>query len=128
MLRYLNGLIGNYSIAEEKVLSITLSDGESGQALLPHIEIIADTYRKIVTCVCFIGGEQDQVELAQACKTIHKHGLKTALVSSMTEPSQINKTLTSELDYIKFKPNRLMKKDYCPFGDIEDWIDVEETK
>ena len=124
MLKYLNGLIGNMSIADEKVLAITISNDESGQDLYSNVDMIADLYRRYVTCVCFIGGEEEQHELAKCCKMIHKYGLKTAFVSSMTEPSQLNKTLTSELDYIKFKPNHLMKKDYCPFGDIEDWIDV----
>ena len=122
MLKYLNGLINNM-IPGEKTLSITISDNENGQPLLQNVNIMADLYRKHVSCVYFIGGEQDQLELAECCKIVHSYKLKTAFRSE-TEPSKLNKSLTAELDYIKMKQGGVLKKDYCPFGDIEDWIDV----
>lgn len=122
MIKYLNGLIGSV-IPNEKTLSIAISEDE-GQPLLQNIKTIADTYHKHVSCVCFVG-TGDQHDLAKCCKIIHSYKLKTALFSSVTEISQINKVLTAELDYIKLDAGNIMKKDYCPFGDIEDWINAE---
>lgn len=123
MLRYLNGLFLNNYIDNLRTLNITISDTESGQPLLENVELMADLYKRQIDGVCFIGGIEDQKELSRCCKIIHRYGLKTAFQTTLNEPSEINKSLVDELDYIKFK-TRTMKKDYCPFGDIEDWIDV----
>ena len=77
-------------------------------------------------------------QLIQAFKQAHKAGLKTCLYTGLEDMSQLNLNLVRELDYVKLgkfdkscgplnnpKTNqRMMKKDYSPFGDIEDWIDI----
>lgn len=124
MLKYLNGLINKGIIPKERTLSITVSPDDNGQDLTGNIKIIIDTYRHYVDCLCFIGGEHNQHELAECCKIVHKNGLKTAFYTSLYETSQINKTLTAELDYVKLGSGVVLKKDYCPFGDVEDWIEA----
>lgn len=127
MLKYLNGLIRSDIIPGEKVLSVTVSDGENGQPLMQNVNLMADIYKKHISCICFIGGEQDCYELAQCCKIVHDYKINAAVIPSVTEISEINKVLTDELDYIKIT-GRLFKKDYCPFADAEDWIDVTDVQ
>jgi len=115
MLKYLNGVI-NKSIPDEKTLTIALSSDETGQPL--DINLIIEQYKKFITCICFIGGN-DQISLTSCCKTIHKNGLKTGFFSE----SQVNKQLEEELDYLK-TGKTVMKKDVCPFGDIIDWVEI----
>ena len=121
MLKYLNGIIGK-EIPNETTLSILLSE-EEGTPILLYIDDIINTYHRYISCIRFIGGENDQQELAELCKVVHKGNLKTCFVSNLTEPSQITKKLTDELDY--FESNKkIFTKDYCPFGDIYDWTEV----
>ena len=53
----------------------------------------------------------------------HKNGLKTCLSTYMTEMSQLNLNLIKELDYLQLGKG-MLKKDYSPFGDVEDWINI----
>ena len=124
MLKYLNGIFTNKTIPSEKTLSVRLSADDNGQPLLNHIGTIIDEYKRHITCICFIGGENDQRELSECCKIIHKHGLKTALKTSLTEVSQVNRNLTSVLDFISFENGKVYFKDVCPFCDIEDWTEL----
>lgn len=121
MLRFLSGVIKSNIIPSERTLYIKISDNEDGQPLTENISIIADTYKKHITCVCFAGGEEQQQSLSSCCKTFHKYGIKTAFHTKLTEVSQINKGLTGELDYIIFEDKKVYIKDFCPFGNIEDW-------
>lgn len=124
MLKYLNGIINSGIIPSEKTLSVTLSCGEDGQPLLENVKLITDLYKHHISCVCLIGGEEDQHELAQCFKLIRKTGLKTAFYTSLQDPSEVNKKVVDELDYLKFKGGKILVKDICPFGDIVDWVEA----
>ena len=121
MLRYLSGVIKNNIIPSERTMYIKISDNEEGQLLFENIGVMVETYKKYISCVCFAGGEEQQQDLTSCCKVLHKYGLKTAFHTKLNETSQINKSLTSELDYIIFQDNKVYVKDFCPFGNIEDW-------
>lgn len=123
MLRFLSGIIKSNVIPSEQTLYIKISDNEDGQPLLENINLIADSYKKHVSCICFEGGEDQQQSLSKCCQIIHKYGLKTAFHTRLTETSQVNKGLTSELDYIIFQDKTFIK-DVCPFGNIEDWTPI----
>ena len=124
MLRYLTGIINEGIIPSVKTLSVVVSPDERGEPLLERIDLIVETYKNHIDCICFIGGENEQQELTMCCKTAHKHKLLTALWTKLDDPSQINLKLTNELDYIKIKDGSIKQKDYCPFGDITEWIDL----
>ena len=153
MLKYLNGTIVMQEVPDEISLAIVIAgcqhkcpdchskytwNEDQGQPLLQNLPIILKEYAKHVSCFCLMGGDQDQHELIQAFKQAHKAGLKTCLYTGLEDMSQLNLNLVRELDYVKLgkfdkscgplnnpKTNqRMMKKDYSPFGDIEDWIDI----
>ena len=152
MLKYLNGTIVMQEVPDEISLAIVISGcihkcpdchskyswADEGQPLLQNLPIILKQYGKYISCLCLMGGDQDQKELREVCDIAHKAGLKTCLYSGYDEMSQINLRLLDMLDYIKLghfdktkgplnKPTtnqKMYKKDYSPFGDMEDWIDI----
>ena len=124
MIKYLNGFLNKGFAGGERALYINLSNDDSGQDLQGHLPEIINSYKKHVGCVCFIGKDQDQVELAEYCKIIHKNDIKTAVFFWLDDPSQIIKQLATELDYLRLVKGKTYKKDYCPFGDIIDWIEM----
>lgn len=137
MVKYLNGYINTFTVPDEQTLAINIS-AEEGQPLLKNLPIILDQYKKYITCLCLLGCDQDQHELTMVFKEAHKAGLKTCLYTGLEEMSQLNLNLLKELDYVKLgrfdklrgplnNPNtnqRMYMKDYSPFGDIEDWVDI----
>lgn len=122
MLKYINGKITKEAIENETTLLIKISRNDLGQPLSSMFDEIMKEYSKFVTTVCFIGGEDDQIELTELLKKVKKNGLKTGLSTYLTEESQINMNLLNELDFLQLK-TRLLKKDYSPFGDAEVWIE-----
>ena len=62
------------------------------------VELI-EKYKGLITCVCFMGGDQNFPELIQCFQTIKSHGLKTCLYSGLDElPNHMTPGL---FDYIK---------------------------
>ena len=124
MIQYVNGRFSEISIPNERALIINLVH-ENGLGLEPNLTTIFDSYKKHMSCICFYVDEEiDQHELVSICKKIHTAGLKTAFDTSLDEMSKINKRLLDELDYVRLTHSRQYKKDYSPFGDVEDWIDI----
>lgn len=152
MLKYLNGTIVMQEVPDEISLAIMIAGcihkcpgchskyswEDRGQPLLENLPIILKQYAKYISCLCLMGGDQDQLELTEICKLAHEVKLKTCLYTGYDEMSQINKNLLAELDYIKLghydkekgplnvptTNQRMYMKDYSPFGDIEDWVDI----
>ena len=125
MLKYLNGKIVKDAIPNETVLLIKLDRNNTDQAkpLSTDFQEIIKEYKKYISAICFIGGEEDHIELAELAKETKKNGLKVCLSTFLQEESQINLKLLNELDYLQLK-TKMFKKDYSPFGDAEVWIDV----
>lgn len=123
MLRYLNGKITQYAIPNETCLLIKISKIDEGTLLSNVFTDILKEYSKHITTICFLGGEEDQIELAELARTAKKAGLKTCLSTYLTEESQINLNLLNELDYLQLK-TKTYRKEYSPFGDADVWIDV----
>ena len=154
MLKYLNGTIVMQEVPDEISLAIVIAGcthkcpdchskyswKDEGQPLLEHLPIILKQYGEYISCLCLMGGDQDQYELTEICKAAHKHGLKTCLYTGCDEMSQLNLRLLDELDYVKLGKydklkgplnspttnQRMYKKEYSPFGDMEDWIDITD--
>ena len=105
---------------------------DNGQPMtVKELSMAEEIFKRHIDSICFVGGENDQHELKTLCEEVHKHNLKTALSTAYYEVSLLNKTLTDELDYVLLgrcdKNRTILKKDYCPFADDTDWIEVKNT-
>ena len=58
-------------------------------------------YKELITCICFMGGDQNQEELENLLINIRKHGLKTALYTGLDSMDSLNDGILSNLDYCK---------------------------
>ena len=123
MIYYTGGLILSNIVPQEKTLTITISS-ESGIPLKENLPLILKEYTKYITCFCIIGDAYNQQGLTDIFESAHKAGLKTAFFTEAEDVSQINLNIIKHLDFIKLKDQFLMK-DYSPFGDVEDWIDIK---
>jgi anaerobic ribonucleoside-triphosphate reductase activating protein len=54
-----------------------------------------------ITCVCFMGGDQNQKELTDLLINIHKHRLKAALYTGCNFMSDLHIRVLGNLDYCK---------------------------
>ena len=52
-----------------------------GPYLLDDLKDLLDKYKKLITCVCFMGGDQNIQELTNACNIVKENGLKVCLYS-----------------------------------------------
>lgn len=71
-----------------------------GQPLMADLNRLLTPYLPYISCVCFMGGDQDQKELLLLCKILHADGLKTCLYTGCSL-SDLIKPLLDELDYVK---------------------------
>lgn len=58
-------------------------------------------YKGLITCICFMGGDQNQEELAGLLTHIRKHGLKTALYTGLDSIDGLDNNVLNNLDYCK---------------------------
>ena len=73
-----------------------------GIPLVENIEkILYYTESPPVTCVCFMGGDQNQDDLIAASKIAHEYGYKVCLYSGLDDAKMICKELMEQLDYLK---------------------------
>ena len=63
-------------------------------------------YDGLITCVCFMGGDQNQDELVSLLNCVRQYGLKTALY-------------TGEDDLYRLSAKVLFRLDYCKIGHYE---------
>lgn len=114
-LKYLGYSIVFQEIPEEVTLAINVSGCPhrcegchskylweyKGSYLIDDFASILNKYTNLITCVCFMGGEQNDLELIQMCSTVHKLGLKTALYTGCDSIQELSFDLVANLDYIK---------------------------
>lgn len=72
-----------------------------GHYLIDEYYDVLDNYKDFITCVCFMGGDQNEDELIKYCTKAHELGLKTCLY---TGASYISNKLCDNLDYLKIGP------------------------
>ena len=71
-----------------------------GSFILDDLVSLIDKYKGLVTCVCFMGGDQNQAELMQLAHIVDSYGLNVALYSGL--PSKLSLCDTAQcFDYIK---------------------------
>ena len=77
---------------------------DDGESVMVGMGKMIEQYLPYLSCVCFMGGDQDQKELTVLCKIAHAEHLKTCLYTGYSELSDLIKPLLDELDYIKIGP------------------------
>lgn len=71
-----------------------------GDALLDNLVDVLSPYKEYITCVCFMGGDQNMAELRQALLIVKDFGLKTCLYSGLENIDDIDPVIHL-LDYCK---------------------------
>ena len=72
-----------------------------GNYISDDLEQLIRKYDGLITCVCFMGGDQNQYELVDLLNKAHRHGLKTALYTGEDSLQHIAFRVLCNLDYCK---------------------------
>ena len=114
-LKYLGYSIVFQEIPNEVTLAINISgcphkcEGCHSQHLWEYkgnyisddLESLIQKYKDLITCVCFMGGDQNQTELLNLLIKIQRHGLKTALYTGVDFFDNLSTKIISNLNYCK---------------------------
>ena len=71
-----------------------------GNYISDDIDELIDKYEALITCVCFMGGDQNLSELICLAEYIHSRGLKVAIYSGIDDISSWGDNIYC-FDYIK---------------------------
>jgi anaerobic ribonucleoside-triphosphate reductase activating protein len=80
-----------------------------GNYISDDLDNLIVKYKDLITCVCFMGGDQNQKELTDLLINTHKYGLKTALYTGTNFLSDLHIRVLGNLDYCKigcYDPSR----------------------
>jgi anaerobic ribonucleoside-triphosphate reductase activating protein len=74
-----------------------------GNILKNEIKSVINQYKEYITCVCFMGGDQNISELKELCKLVKDdYGLKTCIYSGEDTIDKFNTLISKKiLDYLK---------------------------
>lgn len=72
-----------------------------GNYISDDLNSLIEKYKGLITCVCFMGGDQNQIELLQLLKIVQKHKLKTALYTGCDFMSNLSIRIAANLNYCK---------------------------
>ena len=113
-LKFMDYVISNQDIPGEKTLSILISGCDKkcinclfpaqkrdiGTILNQKLDELLSNYHGLITCVCFMGGDDPDTmdDIAKCLARIRELGLKTAIFSGYSEPKD---KLLPLLDYLK---------------------------
>lgn len=88
-----------------------------GDNLIENMEQIINKYSGYITCVCFMGGDQNMSELIEALKICKKIGLKTCVYSGSSDMSKFKDALPY-LDWLKLGEynKNLSSKNHIEYG------------
>ena len=74
-----------------------------GEVLNDNLENLILKYKDYITCVCFMGGDQNMEDLISACRIAKSYGLKTCVYSGSNNKYKFDSMLEL-LDYLKIGP------------------------
>lgn len=74
---------------------------DKGVPVLDVLNELLVNYKGLITCICFMGGDQDLKELVYALSVIKQQGLKTCLYTGADSIEHLI-TLFPYLDYLKY--------------------------
>lgn len=72
-----------------------------GSYISDDFEQLLNKYKGLITCICFMGGDQNQEELLELLILSHQNKLKTALYSGCDSFQDMSLRVLCNLDYIK---------------------------
>lgn len=72
-----------------------------GNYISDDLEALIKKYDGLITCVCFMGGDQNPYELVDLLDKVHRHKLKTALYTGEDSLQHISFRVLCNLDYCK---------------------------
>lgn len=114
-LKYLGYSIVFQEVPEEVTLAINISGCPhkcegchskylweyEGNYISDDLLGLIEKYKGLITCVCFMGGDQNQKELLNLLINVQRHGLKTALYSGLDFFDNLSTQVLSNLNYCK---------------------------
>lgn len=65
---------------------------------------LIEKYKGLITCVCFMGGDQNLNELYKLMKIVQLSNLKVALYTGSSDPHTIGYAMSLPVDYLKYGP------------------------
>lgn len=73
-----------------------------GEYISEDLEETIVKYKGLISCVCFMGGDQNINELAALCSIVKEYGMKTCIYSGNDSIDVFRKLITNNLiDYLK---------------------------
>lgn len=114
-LKYLGYSIVFQEVPDEVTLAINISGcphkcegchskylwAYEGNYISDDLDGLIEKYKGLITCVCFMGGDQNQIELLELLKIVQKHKLKTALYTGYDFMSNLSIRIAANLNYCK---------------------------
>lgn len=73
----------------------------TGEYLTENIDILLDKYDGLISCVCLMGGDQNEYDLIECLNKIKQRKLKTCLYTGKDDINSIKEEILQNLDYIK---------------------------
>ena len=71
-----------------------------GNYILDDLVGLIEKYKGLITCVCFMGGDQNQIELMQLAHIVDYYGLNVALYSGLSSRLSLY-NVAQCFDYVK---------------------------
>lgn len=71
---------------------------EGGKSIKKDLPFLINKYKDLITCVCFMGGDQNQNELFEICKYVKERKLNCCVYSGI---DFLNDSVLSSVDYYK---------------------------
>lgn len=72
-----------------------------GNYLIDDMDNLLSKYDDLISCVCFMGGDQNQDELLCCLRKVKERKLKTCLYTGNDDIESISEEIIKNLDYIK---------------------------
>lgn len=72
-----------------------------GDYISDDLDGLIEKYKGLITCVCFMGGDQNQIELTNLLIRVKQHKLKAALYTGADSLTNLNIRILGNLDYCK---------------------------
>lgn len=73
----------------------------TGEPVMNVLPLLLENYKGLITCVCFMGGDHDQMCLTDIADYVRNRGLKTCLYTGLDSVTDLNSHLLTHLNYAK---------------------------
>ena len=75
-----------------------------GNYILDDLIKLIEKYKGLITCICFMGGDQNLNELSILTHIVRLANLKVALYTGTSDPHTLEHAMSLQIDYIKYGP------------------------